>query len=169
MKDNLQTIIAQLPIIWRHYVGALRATCCAQQCLPVTMQDVIQRWKTKFRECMSFVHVNVVLMCKRFLPSKTVKTSWIRRNPIGRLETVPSQRGCLACEEIQRLFNTVCGFSAAYKLLSVVVGSDIHTLNSSNHVVLKMHHKLYPRINNLQYLFIPLVLFRLIYSAFWFQ
>lgn len=75
-----------------------------------------------FGECTSFVQLNVVLMCKLFLPSKAVKTSWISWNPVGKLETVPSQRSCLACEEIQGLFNTICGFSGAYKLLSVVVG-----------------------------------------------
>lgn len=69
---------------------------------------------------MSFVQVNVVLMCKRFLPSKTVKTSWIRRNPVGKLETVLPKRSYLACEEIHGLFSTICGLSGAYKLLSVV-------------------------------------------------
>lgn len=42
-----------------------------------------------FGECTSFVQLNVVLMCKLFLPSKAVKTSWISRNPVGKLETVP--------------------------------------------------------------------------------
>lgn len=84
--------------------------------------------RLKFRECMSFVHVNAVLMCRPLLPSKTVKTSWIRRNPTGELETAPSQRSCLACDKKRGLFNTICGFSGAYKLLSVVVGKDIHTL-----------------------------------------
>lgn len=47
----------------------------------VTGQNLIHSSQAKFRECTSFVPVNVVLMCKLLLPSKSVKTSWIRRNP----------------------------------------------------------------------------------------
>lgn len=104
-----------------------------------SVEHAIQRWKDYFRVCASFVQLNVVLMLKLLLPSKTVKTSWIRRTPIGKLETFPSQEkekllsmwgntgGCGG-------FNTICGVSGAYKLLSVVVGSNIHTLNRGNHV-----------------------------------
>lgn len=103
-----------------------------------SVEHAIQRWKDYFRVCASFVQLNVVLMLKLLLPSKTVKTSWIRRTPIGKLETFPSQEkekllsmwgntgGCGG-------FNTICGVSGAYKLLSVVVGSNIHTLNRGNH------------------------------------
>lgn len=70
---------------------------------------------------MSFVQVNVVLMSKLLLPSKTVKTSWIRRIAIGKLESVPSPRCCFASEEMRGLFGTICRFSIAYKLLSVRV------------------------------------------------
>lgn len=69
--------------------------------------------KTRFRECASFVHVNAVLMCKLFLRSKTVKTSWIRRNPVGPLETGPSPWSYLACEEIHEPSGTICGFFRA--------------------------------------------------------
>lgn len=56
-----------------------------------SVEHAIQRWKDYFRVCASFVQLNVVLMLKLLLPSKTVKTSWIRRTPIGKLETFPSQ------------------------------------------------------------------------------
>lgn len=67
------------------------------------MRDGIQCWKTKFRECMSFVHVNVVLMCKPLLPSKTVKTSWIRRNPIvGHGDLSPPLPSCEAALHVTK-------------------------------------------------------------------
>lgn len=83
--------------------------------------------KSRFREWASFVLFNAVLMCKRFLRSETVKTSWIRWNPVGTVETGPSPRSYLACEETHSA--AFRGFVAFYKLLSATVGQDIHTFD----------------------------------------
>lgn len=66
-------------------------------------------------------------MRRHFLPSKTVKTSWIRRNPVGTLETVPSPEKYLACGEIRRLFTLS-------NCQSAVVGRHIHTSKGRNGV-----------------------------------
>lgn len=70
--------------------------CCAHSRFSPQVLRYIWCGKAKFRECSSFVRVNAVLMCRPFLPSKTVKTSWIRRNPVGMLETVPSPKNLLS-------------------------------------------------------------------------
>lgn len=43
-------------------------------------------------------------MRSHFLPSKTVKTSWIRRNPVGAVETAPSPEKYFACGKMRWLF-----------------------------------------------------------------